>query len=156
MDDPSRPPDRPPAVPFSALNWKAIAFGILTDIFATGLVSLLLLLVLGARLAGPGVSGDELEQTLLASNTYLGLSFVGGLSCTVLGGFVAARIAGRLEYYHGLFTGLGVLVFGELMMLNSPADYALALRLLGDALLIPAALWGAHLRKRAVQAPAQG
>lgn len=151
MDDPSGPPRRASAVPFSALNWKAIAFGVLADIFATGLMSLLLFVVLGARLAGPGVSGDLLEQTLLASNTYLALSFVGGLSCTVLGGFVAARIAGRLEYYHGLFTGLGVLVFGELMMLNAPTEYALALRLLGDALLIPAALWGAHLRKRALQ-----
>lgn len=156
MDDQPGPPRNASAVPFAELNWKAIAFGIFTDIFGTGLMSLLLFMVLGARLVSPDMANEEVAQALVDSNAYLFLSFAGGLACTVLGGFIAARIAGRLEYFHGLFTGLGVLIFGELMMLNSPGEYGLALRIVGDLLLVPAALVGAHLRKRAREAPPPG
>lgn len=150
---PRRPDFPPPAVPLSAFNWKAVAFGIFADVFSTGAMSMLLYALLGARLVGEGAAPEAIEQTLLTSDAYVLIALAGGLACTVFGGYVAARVAGRLEYFHGLLTGIGVLVFSELMMLGSPVDYSVALRVLGDVLLVPAALYGAHLRKRVRKGP---
>jgi hypothetical protein len=140
-----------PAIPLAAFNWKAIAFGLFTDICSTGAMSLVLYALVGARLVEEAATPEVIEQTLLASHLYVLASMAAGLGCTVLGGYVAARIAGRLEYYHALFTGVGVLLFGELMMLGSKTDYSIGLRILGDLLLVPAALYGARLRKRTLR-----
>ncbi|HZP86236.1 MAG TPA: hypothetical protein VFB54_05405 [Burkholderiales bacterium] len=136
---------RPP--PLAAFNWKAVAFGLFTDILSTAVLSVVLFSLLGTRLVAEGTAPRDMERALLSSNAYLLVSMIAGLGCTVLGGYVSAWVAGRLEYYHALLTGIAVLIFGELMMLGSPLDYPLAYRVLGNLLLIPAALYGGHLRK---------
>jgi hypothetical protein len=70
-----------------------------------------------------------------------------GLGCTVLGGYVTARTAQRREYYHALLTGIVVLVLGEIMVSGSDGAMSLAMRVIGDILVIPAALLGAYLFK---------
>jgi hypothetical protein len=155
--DPYTPPnapvrDRKPEAAGS--TWKAVTFGVLADIGATFLVSVLLYVVLGSMLLSQGASPPELDSNLMSSQAYLMLSAAIGLACTVLGGHVAARVANQREYYHAMLTGVAVLVFGELMLSLSAENYPLAYRIIGDVLVIPAAIFGGHLRKRAKYAEA--
>ena len=99
--------------------------------------------------AGVAAGGAHLRRSTRWSNRSAGyqlFGLAGGLACTALGGYVAARFANHSEYANAFAVGLASLVFGEVMMLVSPTDYALWLRLAGDALVIPAALAGGHLR----------
>lgn len=153
-DDPRETPptDRssPSRTPFGwGATVRAVGAGLVADIAATMVAGLLLVTVIGGRLVGEGASAEDLEQALLASGGYVLLSLLAGLACTVLGGYVAARVAGEREYYHALLTGIAVLVFGELMLAQTSAAYPLAYRLIGNILIIPAALYGGHLRKQA-------
>lgn len=128
-------------------TWKAVTFGVLADVCATVLASLVLFSVLGSVLVSRGASPEELDASLMESDVTTLLGLVLGLGCTVLGGYVAARVANQREYYHGLLTGIAVLVLGEMMLSFSPDGPTLALRIIQDILVIPAALLGAHLRK---------
>jgi len=152
----SNNPYTPPSAPVrdrqpegAGSTWKAVTFGVLADIAGTFLAGIVLLVVLGSVLVSRGASPEELDRALMQSDAYLMLAGVVGLGFTVLGGYVAARVANQREYYHGLLTGVVVLAFGELMTNLSPEGYPLAYRIIGDLLAIPAALFGAHLRKAA-------
>ena len=95
-DDPYSPPnapvrDRKPEAVGS--TWKAVTFGVLADIGATFLVSVLLYMMLGSMLVSRGASPDDLDANLMSSQVYLMLSAAVGLGCTGLGGYVAARVA---------------------------------------------------------------
>ena len=129
--------------------WKAVSLGVLADVCATALGSLVLFFALGSLMVSQGVSPAELDANLVRSDLTLLLSLVLGLGCTVLGGYVAARSANQREYYHGLLTGIAVVVLGEIAIGIWPDDTTLAMRIIYDILAIPAALLGAHLRKSA-------
>ena len=151
-DDPYTPPnapvrDRGPEAAGS--TWKAVTFGVLADIGASFLLSVLMYGVLGAMMVSQGASPEELDANLVSSERYLMLSTGVGLLCTVLGGYVAARVANQREYYHAMLTGVVVLIVGELMLGLSPDSYPLAYRIIGDVLVVPAAIFGGHLRKSA-------
>lgn len=151
-NDPYTPPsapvrDRGPETAGS--TWKAVTFGVLADILGTFLAGIVLFAVLGSILVSQGATPEELDRTLMQSDAYLVLAGVLGLGFTVLGGYVAARVANQREYYHALLTGVVVLVVSELMVGLAPEGYPLAYRLIGDLLMIPAALFGGHLRKTA-------
>ncbi len=150
MNDDYRKPDTPPTrAPSLSWSIRAVGLGLISDIAATLVVSIVLTALVGSRLAGEGATAEELEQALLASDAYTLLALGAGLSCTVLGGYVAARTAGEREYLHALFAGVAVLVFGEMMLAQSSTAYPVTYRLIGLLLTIPAALYGGHLRKRA-------
>jgi hypothetical protein len=148
-EDPPEAGGRVGRAPSLAGTIRAVGLGLISDIAATLAASVVLSMVFGARLAGDAATPEELERALLASDGYTLLALAAGLSCTVLGGYVAARVAGEREYYHALLTGIAVLVFGEMMLAQSAVAYPFAYRLLGNLLVIPAALYGGHLRKRA-------
>ena len=59
------------------------------------------------------------------------------------------RVARQREYYHALLTGIVVLLIGEIMVSTSPDGTPLATRIIGDILVIPAALLGAYFCKSA-------
>jgi hypothetical protein len=92
------------------------------------------------------VAPEELARTLAESPTFQLVGLAGGLTCTALGGYVAARFANRSEYATAFAVGLASLVFGEAMVMFSGQTAALWMRLAGDVLVIPAALLGGHLR----------
>jgi hypothetical protein len=104
-----------------------------------------LAIVGGVGLAAGGVSPDAVDAAMDRSGFQL-LGLAGGLACTALGGYVAARFANHAEYANAFAVGVASLVFGEVMLLVQPQDYPVWLRLLGDVLVIPAALVGGHLR----------
>jgi hypothetical protein len=156
--DPYTPPGSPVGDPPDARRRSsllAVVLGFLADIGGTMVFGFVLAIVGGVGLAASGVDPRSAEAIVERSAGFLLLGLAGGLVCTALGGYVAARFANHSEYANAFAVGLVSLVFGEVMMLVQPQDYPLWLRLLGDVLVIPAALVGGHLRalqKRAAAA----
>ena len=145
MPDPYTPPGSPVGDPLDARKRSsiaAVALGFFTDVGATMIFGVLLAIVGGVGLAAGGADPQAIDAIVERSAGFL----AGGLVCTALGGYVAARFANHSEYANAFAVGLASLVFGEVMLLVQPQDYPLWLRLLGDVLVIPAALVGGHLR----------
>jgi hypothetical protein len=124
----------------------AVFLGVLTDVGGSiaGGIALTALLP-GMSEPGPGSAPSQLP---VPGDGYLWLSLLVGLCFTGLGGHVAARVANNREYYHALLVGVASLVIGELMIAMTNEAYPLAHRLIGDLLVIPAALVGGHLRRK--------
>ncbi len=122
--------------------------GVLAD-FGGTLVSGTALSIAAALLAGePATPGGELAaaQAVLESDLWAVSTMIAGSACTVLGGYVAARVAGRAEYAFGVTTGLAVLIIGEVLSAGTDASPPLAMRLVGWVITLPLAMLGAHLR----------
>jgi len=157
VPDPYTPPGAPVKDPPGAgrrSSLLAVGLGFLVDIGATMIFGVLLAIVGGATLAAGGAAPAAVEAIVERSAGFQLLGLAGGLVCTALGGYVAARFANQSEYANAFAVGLASLVFGEAMLLVQPQDYPLWLRLLGDALVIPAALVGGHLRMQQKRAAA--
>lgn len=156
-------PYTPPAAPVgdrdpehTGATWKAVLFGVTTDLVGTTVAGMVLLILFSTMLVAQGRPPEDISPILLQSTQYLFVSLAVGLSFTVLGGYVAARVANHLEYRHGLIVGVIVLVIGEIMVSGDPTGMPLSIRIIGDLLVVPAALLGAHLRRAAkVRARAQ-
>ena len=149
MTDPYRPPGSPvrdPQSPRSRSTPLAILLGFAVDIGGTMVFSVVAATVASILLVSGGVGPEDLGRALAESSAFQLVSLAGGLSCTALGGYVAARFANRSEYATAFAVGLASFVFGEATMLFAGQSTALWLRLAGDALVIPAALLGGHLR----------
>jgi len=119
-DNPFKPPDarvrdQPPR-PGSPL--RAILTGLSVDIGGSLLVGIVLSLVHIAVLAGSGLSAEQVQaaqQSIPPASPFAILGTVLGALCSVAGGFVCARIAGRDEWRTGgIMAGLSAF-FGLLL-----------------------------------------
>jgi ABC-type glycerol-3-phosphate transport system permease component len=149
VTDPYRPPGAPVRDPQAAPQRStplAVLLGLFVDIGGTMVFSVVAATVASILFVQGGVSPEDLGRALAESPLFQLVGLAGGLLCTVLGGYVAARFANRGEYATAFAVGLASLVFGEAMMLFSAQTTALWLRLAGDLLVIPAAVLGGHLR----------
>ncbi len=151
-DNPYTPPsapvgDRDPER--TGATWKAVLFGVTTDLFGSTIGGMVLLVLFSSMLVAQGQAPEEISPMLLQSNQYLFLSLAVGLTFTVLGGYVAARVANHRERRHALIVGVIVLIIGEIMVSGDPTGMPLSIRIIGDLLVVPAALLGAHLRRAA-------
>jgi hypothetical protein len=149
VPDPYTPPGSPVGDPPDARRRSslvAVVLGFLADIGATMAFGLLLAVVGGVGLAASGADPRTVDAIVERSAGFQLLGLAGGLVCTALGGYIAARFANHSEYANAFAVGLASLVFGEVMLMIQPQDYPFWLRLLGDALVIPFALVGGHLR----------
>ncbi len=72
---------------------------------------------------GPEIP-DEAIDNLLKSDSTLYLYLLLGLSCTVFGGFIAAKMAGSLAIRHGGWVGAASLISGVLMEMLIEQNYA--------------------------------
>jgi hypothetical protein len=145
--------DPPNARRRSSLGAIALGFGV--DILATTVVSTVLSVAAGVSLAAGGASLEDAAAALDRSAGWLAVGMLGGLACTTLGGYVAARFANHSEYANAFAVGVASLVFGEVMLVAFSQDLPLWLRIAGDLAVVPAAVLGGHLRmlrKRAVGA----
>jgi hypothetical protein len=148
-NDPYTPPsapvrDRDPEATGS--SWKAVSFGVLADFAGTFVGGTVVYSLLGTMVASDQSAPERLDEALMQSSGYLAISLAVGMCFTILGGFVAARSANRREYWHAFWTGLVVLVLGEVLIGSTPETYPLSYRIIGDLLTIPAALLGGHIR----------
>jgi hypothetical protein len=149
VTDPYRPPGSPVRDPQAAPGRStpvAIVLGFIVDVGGTMVFSLVAATVASILLVSSGTAPEGLAAALEESGTFKIVSLAGGLACTVLGGYVAARFANRGEYATAFAVGVVSLLFGEAMMLFATETAIWWMRLAGDLLVIPAAVLGGHLR----------
>lgn len=130
---------------FSDIKIKAVIVGAIADNAGT----LLLMTILAAALVSTGLSEDEVMSRMKSTSGLL-LGLILGLSCTVLGGFFAGKIAGRAELLHGALVAIAgmamALIFRES---GTPLWFDIA----GLAGMLPAGMAGGHLAQKHRAAP---
>jgi hypothetical protein len=111
MSDPSpystpkaRLDDVPPPVD-RRFRWKAALAGAAADLGATTIAGIVLMFVFSFLLGEPAITSEEMLERLTHSWPFLMTSLIVGGACTVLGGHVAARMAGYSFYQHALAAG---------------------------------------------------
>ena len=128
----------------------AIAIGALADVAGTiaggGVIAVVAAVVHGATGGNP----DDFARWAEAG-PLTGILFAMGLGFTMLGGYVGARFANRLEYAVACGVGICSLALGELLSSGGSGPVGW-IYWLGFAATIPCALVGGHLR--AVTKPA--
>lgn len=128
------------------ISIKAIVLATLAVIGIDLLSQLMLVAVFGERLVNP--TDAEIEAAtaaLYANRSFMTAVLIVGTVSTVVGGYLVARLAGRLPYFNALAFG----VFGILLGLLMPSsDLPRWFIIMSVLLTIPAALLGAWLSKR--------
>jgi hypothetical protein len=101
--------------------YKAVGLGLLTDFGGTIALSTVLAFLYAMTLASAGTPPEEIQEAIRSVSTdswYFWAGAIGGTGCSVLGGYVCARVAGQSEYTLGVILAaagvvLGLLVFGD-------------------------------------------
>jgi hypothetical protein len=101
--------------------YKAVGLGLLTDFGGTFAVSIVVAFVYSAVLAGADTPPEDIEaalKTVSPDSLYFWIGAIGGGACSVLGGYVCARIARQSEYTLGAILAvisvvLGLMLFGD-------------------------------------------
>ncbi|MCZ6782246.1 MAG: hypothetical protein O7G30_02960 [Proteobacteria bacterium] len=137
---------------FDGLRPRAILWGALVDNVATLVASAVLI----GSLA-PGIVTEDEEaakraiEAAAAAPEFLIGSLVLGLACTVLGGYVGARVAGAHFLRHGGWVAVASAVIAALFYLVPADEPALEVpiwyEIAGWSLLLPAGLLGGLVAK---------
>jgi len=129
------------------INLRAIILASLA-VFGVDLVSTFLLISLfGGPAFNASLTDEQINaamQVLLRDTRYLTSALILGTGSTVLGGFLAARLARTVPYFNALAFGLLGLVFSVFAAGEVPTWF----KFMGFALTLPAALLGGHLAKQ--------
>jgi hypothetical protein len=131
-------------------RWKAVLLGATTDLVGSALAGLVLLVVFSFLTASGEGGAEETLERLRLSWPFLLISMVVGGGFTLLGGYVAGRVARHSFLKHALVAGglslaLGMLVFG-----SDDGPYSGVVAILGYGLHLPLALLGGWLAWRRV------
>ena len=123
------------------INTKAVALGFLSDIGG----SIVLSLMLASAMAGAGMGQNDIIERMQSTNGLL-LNLIMGLGCTVLGGYVAGRVAKREEIRHGVVVAVMSLLLGLFLeFFPEPDSLPRWYALIGYLFIIPAGMAGGHL-----------
>lgn len=153
MDYQSRPTSVPPSPVeptgfFTGVQILPIIAGVVVDYIATYVAMYAYFFVyLANELSKRGEVSPEVITAYMLSDEGLMIGFVIGALGTALGGFVAARRAGKIEIKHGAFVGLGSLILSaiEQAMQDEPAVLPEWFRLLSVLSIIPAGALGGYI-----------
>jgi hypothetical protein len=131
------------------LKWSAIVFGALIDIAISIALGLTLLIAYATILASNGVIETDIQLRLsdpLSSSVFATLLMVIGAVTDGFSGYLTAKFAGYLEYWHTLFMIMTVMFLHVGLSSESmvPFWYELTAQVLG----VIAALYGASLVKK--------
>lgn len=125
------PRDREPGSTF-----KAVMLGAATDIGGTLVVGIVLGIVYAIVLGAQGFSNDEIAASMENIDPFSGIGLISsaaGLSMSILGGYVCARVANVTSYTAvGILSAISV-TFGTLMSVGEDMEWpvSLGLNLLG-------------------------
>lgn len=152
MTDPNpyRAPDAKVADPDGGRRGSAVAAvaaGLAVDVIGTLIGGVAVTLVLGVVLAMQGVAPEEMAETLADSSRFQVFTLLFGLAFTVLGGYVAARVANHRELWHGMLLGIASLVLGEGYIALASVEIEVWQRIASFLLVVPAGIYGAWLRR---------
>lgn len=124
---------------------KGVLLGVGTDIGGSIVAGVLLLSWFGGSNFSANMSPDEIDEVvkrITQNGTFLITSFVIGLSLSAVGGYVAARIAGKDYYLNSGLVGVVGVLAGLLSLSNA---YPIWFNVGGLILIVPAALYGGRL-----------
>jgi len=122
------------------ISIKAIVAGAILDNATT----LFLMTFLAAALVSTGISEDEVMSRMKSTNGLL-LGLIIGLGCTVLGGYVAGRMATQAEVLHGSLVAVaGMLIAIIFREGGVPAWFDI----LGYAAMLPAGVLGGTMARQ--------
>jgi len=130
-----------------SVNIKAISIGFASDFVASTIFGITLSFFMAVVLAIKGYRDAELESSLirlLDGTTYRILSLIVGLGFTMMGGYLAGRIAKSGEYFHSGAVGLLNVLFGLFFIGMYLSWYSVAAFLL----VLPAALMGGDMARK--------
>lgn len=131
------------------LKWSAIVFGALIDIAISIAMSFSVLIVYASILAAQGMPEATIQLKLSDPMSSLFFAFVlmtVGVITDAVAGYLTAKFAGYLEYWHALFMIMTVIVVHAGLKAESiiPLWYELLALVMG----IIAALFGAGVYKK--------
>ena len=129
-----------------AISIKAVLLATLA-VIGVDILSGMLLLGIYAPDLKPNMTDEELRRLLahlMQNREYVVLSLVLGTGSTVLGGYLAARLARIVPYFNALAFGILGVILGLLTSGELPTWY----RAFAVLVTIPAALMGAQFAKR--------
>lgn len=133
------------------INIRAVIMASLA-VFGVDIVSSFILIYLfGGPTFGSGMSEEEIRsalQVLFQDVRYLALALISGTASTVLGGYLAARLARAVPYFNAL--AFGVLGLTVSMLLGG--DFPTWFKVMAFGITLPAALLGGHIAKLRMQA----
>ena len=134
------------------VNYRAVVIAVIASLGLDLVAAVTLAAFLGDVPSGPEVTKEQREvavAALIASQSYQLASLVLGTLSTIIGGYLAARMARSLPYMNSFAFGLVGIVISAI----SAGDMPLWFNIVGFTILLPAALFGGHLAKRAMNFP---
>ena len=129
------------------IDLKAVVLAFAAEFALDMLVVRILVMIFGSGLFVPGMSEEEVQkviETIAANGNYQLTTFACGMATTVLGGYLAARLAKGFPYYNGLAIGVVAVVFVLIFGSGGP----LWMLIIGVLLTIPASIYGAHIASK--------
>lgn len=121
-------------------------------VFGIDIISgFLLINLFGGPTLGSGMSDQQMRQALqvlFQDARYLTFALICGTASTVIGGYLAARLARAVPYFNALAFG----VLGLTVSILTSGDLPTWFKVMGYGLTLPAALLGGHLAKLRMQA----
>lgn len=135
-----------------SISIKAIILASLAVLGVDILSHTLLTQMFGGPGFGSGLSDEQLRaayQVLLQDVRFLTLGLILGTASTVLGGYLAARLARSVPYWNALAFG----VLGLLLSAIGSGDLPTWFKVIGLFFTLPAALLGGHLAKLRMDRP---
>ncbi len=132
------------------LSVKAIVLGALVMIALDLLTGVVSYIVFGGDALQPGATPEDIRtvaERLQQNDGYLLTALVFGTATTVLGGYVTARMARQLPLLNACALGIVGVAIG--LVLSGPGDSPLWFDAIGYLVIVPAAIVGGYLGKRA-------
>jgi hypothetical protein len=129
------------------ISFKSIAIAFTAELGVDFFVSTLVFGFFAGDALQAGMTDSEFEEVarqVTQTTAYVPWMMLFGTATTVGGAYLAARLARRIPYYHGLAMG----IVGILFMLVTWDGGLVWINVFGLLVTIPAAIYGAHLAKR--------
>ena len=129
------------------LSYRAIGIAFAAELVADFVISMFVFSSFAGDLLSPDMAEGEFDtvvRKVMATTAYVPWMMVFGTATTVGGAYLAARIAKRIPYYHGLAMG----IVGMLYIVITWDSGLVWPNVLGLLITIPASLFGAHLARR--------
>jgi hypothetical protein len=111
------------------ISLKGVAIGNIADIVSSNIIGLLLAAYILISSAPSGLADGSATQVLMASSFYRVSVIILGALCSVMGGYVSARIAKRDDVLNGALSSALCVGFGVYALLSGSAAGHLGLHL---------------------------
>lgn len=111
------------------ISLKGVAIGNIADIVSSNIIGLLLAAYILISSAPSGLADGSATQVLMASSFYRVSVIILGALCSVLGGYVSARIAKHDDVLNGALSSVLCIGFGIYALLSGSAAGHLGLHL---------------------------